>query len=136
MTEKMEIYKCNVCGNIVEIINPGAGELVCCSVPMEHLMEHSNDDDANEKHVPIVTLEGENKTIRVGSIPHPMEKEHYIIFIETVSPDKKYLKRKYLMPAEEPKTELKSPCSYDKFTARELCNIHGLWVKEYNGETN
>ena len=136
MTEKMEIYKCNVCGNIVEIINPGAGELVCCSVPMEHLTEHSNDNDANEKHVPIVTIEGENKTIRVGSIPHPMEKEHYIIFIEAISPDKKYLKRKYLMPSEEPKTELKSACNYDKFIARELCNIHGLWVKEYNGETN
>ncbi len=131
MTEKLEIYKCNVCGNIVEIINPGAGELVCCSVPMEHLEEKSSDEQMQEKHVPIVTIEGENKTIRVGSIAHPMEQNHYIIFIEAISPDKKYLKRKFLYPNEEPKMELKS-CGYDKFLARELCNIHGLWSSEYN----
>ena len=129
--QKLDIFKCNVCGNIVEIINPGSGELVCCSVPMEHLEEHSSDENMQEKHLPIVTLEGENKTIRVGSIPHPMEQNHYIIFIEAISPDKKYLKRKYLMSDEEPKMELKSPCNYDEFIARELCNIHGLWSSSY-----
>ncbi|MCD7740540.1 MAG: desulfoferrodoxin FeS4 iron-binding domain-containing protein [Candidatus Gastranaerophilales bacterium] len=131
MSEKLQIYKCNVCGNIVEIINPGAGQLSCCSIPMEQLEEHSNDDNANEKHVPIVTIEGENKIIRVGSIPHPMEKDHYIIFIEAISPDKKYLKRKYLQPGDEPKMELKQNCNYESFNARELCNIHGLWVSQY-----
>ncbi len=130
MTEKLEIYKCNICGNIVEIINPGAGELVCCSVPMEHLPEHSTDEEMQEKHVPIVTLEGENKIIRVGSIPHPMEDSHYIIFIEAISSDKKYIKRKYLTAGDEPKLELKAPCNYENFTARELCNIHGLWVNK------
>ena len=135
MTEQLELYKCNVCGNIVEIVNAGAGELVCCSVPMEKLEEHSNDDEAQEKHVPIVTVEGENKTIRIGSIPHPMEKEHYIVFIEAISPDKKYLKRKFLYPSEEPKMELKSPCAYNEFMARELCNIHGLWVSDYKQQS-
>lgn len=128
MTEKLQIYKCNVCGNIVEIINPGVGELVCCSVPMEQLEEQSTDKDMQEKHVPIVTLEGEHRTIRVGSIPHPMIENHYIIFIEAISQDKKYLKRKYLFPNEEPKLELKSDCFNMGFIPRELCNIHGLWV--------
>lgn len=130
MTEQLELYKCNVCGNIVEVIHSGAGQLVCCSLPMEQLVEQTNDDENQEKHVPIVKLEGENKTIRVGSIPHPMEKEHYIVFIEAISPDKKYLKRKYLNPSDEPKMELRANCSYDEFSARELCNIHGLWTSE------
>ena len=131
MSEKLEIYKCNVCGSVIEVINSGVGQLVCCSLPMEHLPEHKNDDEFQEKHVPIVTLEGENKTIRVGSIPHPMEEKHYIMIIEAISPDKKYLKRKYLHPQEEPKMDLKHNCKYDNFTARELCNIHGLWVSEH-----
>ena len=131
MSEKLEIYKCNVCGNIVEVIHSGIGQLVCCSLPMEVLQEHKSDDEFQEKHVPIVTLDGENKTIRVGSIPHPMEEHHYITFIEAISPDKKYLKRKYLYPNDEPKMDLRQNCHYDSFTARELCNIHGLWVSEY-----
>ncbi len=130
MTEQLELYKCNVCGNIVEVIHSGAGQLVCCSLPMEQLVEQNNDDENQEKHVPIITLEGENKTIRVGSIPHPMEKEHYIVFVEAISPDKKYLKRKYLNPSDEPKMELRANCRYDEFSARELCNIHGLWTSE------
>ena len=59
-----------------------------------------------------------------------MEKDHYIVFIEVISPDKKYLKRKYLNPGDEPKLDLKPNCSYDEFTARELCNLHGLWVSD------
>ena len=130
MTEKLQLYKCNICGNIVEVIHEGYGSLVCCSLPMELLEEKTTDEQMQEKHVPIVTMEGDNKTIRVGTIPHPMEKEHYIMFIEAISPDKKYLKRKYLTPAEEPKMDLKQCCHYDEFTARELCNLHGLWVSE------
>ena len=127
MPELMQIYKCNVCGNVVEVINAGAGQLVCCNVPMEHLEEKSSDENFQEKHVPIMTLEGTNKTIRVGTIPHPMEKEHYIMFIEAISPDKKYLKRKYLTPQDEPKMEVCTECNYENYSARELCNIHGLW---------
>ncbi len=133
MTEQLQIYKCNICGNIIEVINPGEGELVCCSVPMELLEEQTNDENnVHEKHVPIVTVEGENKTIRVGAITHPMEENHYIVFIEAISPDKKYLKRKFLHPKEEPEMKLRNNCNYDSFTARELCNIHGLWKSKYN----
>ena len=130
MSEKFEIYKCDICGNILEVLSAGVGQLVCCSVPMEQLREHSNDEEYQEKHVPIVTIEGETKTIRVGSIPHPMVEEHYIMFIEAISPDKKYLKRKYLNPQEEPNMNINKNCNYENFTARELCNIHGLWVNE------
>ncbi len=131
MTEKLQLYKCNICGNVVEIINEGYGSLVCCSLPMELLEEKTADEQIQEKHVPIVTMEGDNKTIRVGTIPHPMEKEHYIVFIEAISPDKKYIKRKYLVPNDEPKLDLKSHFKDSDFIARELCNIHGLWSSYY-----
>ena len=130
MTEKLQIYKCNICGNIVEIINPGVGELICCSVPMEQLKEQNQEDSTQEKHVPIIKMESNNKIIRVGTIAHPMEKKHYIVFIEAISSDKKYLKRKYLLPGDEPEMELKN-CNCNSFQARELCNIHGLWTYEY-----
>lgn len=131
MTEKLQLYKCNICGNVVEVIHEGYGSLVCCSLPMELLEEKSTDEQMQEKHVPIVTMEGDNKTIRVGTIPHPMEKEHYIVFIEAISLDKKYLKRKYLYPNEEAKLELKAHFKDSDFIARELCNIHGLWSSYY-----
>lgn len=133
MTEKLQLFKCNICGNIVEVINPGMGQLVCCSVPMCKLEEHFNDEEMQEKHVPVVVMEGENKIIRVGSIEHPMQKEHYIIFIEAISPDKQYLKRKYLTVDDEPKMDIQG-CDYKKFTSRELCNLHGLWSNNYKEE--
>lgn len=134
MTEQLELYKCNVCGNIIEVINGGEGTLVCCSVPMEQLTEHNNDETMKEKHVPVVVMDGDNKIIRVGSVQHPMQKEHYIIFIEAISQDKKYLKRKYLFPEEAPQMDIQK-CDYDKFLARELCNLHGLWINNYNKES-
>lgn len=127
MAERLELYKCNVCGNIVEIIHGGEGTLVCCSLPMEKLKEHNNDEEMKEKHVPVVVMDGDNKIIRVGTIEHPMQKEHYIIFIEAISEDKKYLKRKYLCPEEAPEMDIQK-CDYNKFIARELCNLHGLWT--------
>ena len=129
MTERMAIYKCNVCGNIVEIINPGAGCLVCCGVPMEKMSEKSNDEVAQEKHLPVISYEGDYKTIRVGSIPHPMEEKHYIMFIEAISNDGRYLTRKYLTPNDEPIMDVKINSNED-FNAREYCNIHGLWVSD------
>lgn len=127
MTELMQIYKCNACGNIIEILSPGVGALVCCEKEME-LLQEQTDEMKIEKHKPVITVKGETKTIRVGSIPHPMEEEHYIMFIEAISPDKKYLKRKYLKPHEAAEMEIK--CIHSEITARELCNIHGLWVSD------
>lgn len=125
MTELMQIYKCNICGNIVEVLHPGAGELVCCGEPMK-LYDENTVDASAEKHVPVIEKTEDGKIrIKVGAEPHPMEDVHYIEFIEAISPDKKYLKRKYLHPHEEPVMEFKCDC--DKIIARELCNIHGLW---------
>lgn len=130
MTEHLEIYKCEICGNIIEVLNAGYGTLVCCSQPMQKLEEHKNDETAQEKHVPILTSNNHEKTIRVGSIPHPMENEHYIMFIEALSHDKVWLKRKFLKPGDEP--SLKFSIDGDKMIARELCNIHGLWSNNYD----
>lgn len=130
MTEALEYYKCNVCGNFVEIVLPGEGELVCCSQPMEKVKtQDSSEEMTGEKHVPFIQKTQEGFDIKIGSIPHPMEEQHYIQFIEVHSPDKKHVKRKYLYPNEEPVLKLK--CGCNEIAARELCNIHGLWISEY-----
>ncbi len=130
MTNLMEIYKCEICGNLVEVVYSGYGTLTCCSQPMILMKEHHNNEQAQEKHVPILTKEKDKTIIRVGSLPHPMEPEHYIMFIEAISHDKVWLKRKYLKAGDEP--SLKFGSDGDKMIARELCNIHGLWSKNYD----
>ena len=129
MTEKLELYKCNICKNLVEVVFAGQGELVCCGQPMEKQEEQSRDEVAlSEKHVPFITKIDGGFEIKIGTNLHPMIDEHYIMFIEVHSPDKKYVKRKYFAPNEAPILNLK--CSCDKVIARELCNIHGLWINE------
>ena len=128
MTKKLEIYKCEICGNLVEVLLPGAGELFCCGQAMT-LQVANKTDAATEKHVPFFVKKDDELEIRVGEIPHPMIDEHYITFIEAISEDERYVKRKYLYPGEEPVFTLKG---YDiaKLTAREFCNLHGLWEAE------
>lgn len=126
MTEINELYKCNVCGNIVEIVNKGFGQLVCCSVPMSKIEVQTNEQNLGEKHLPVLVKDENGKfVIRVGEIEHPMEKEHRIMFIEAISKDKKYLKRVYLNSGEKPELDPECKCNY--LDARELCNIHGLF---------
>lgn len=127
MTQKLELYKCSVCGNIVEVVINGEGELVCCGQPMEKMEAKSHGEESvGEKHIPVITNADDGVEIRIGSVPHPMLEEHYIMFIEAISQDKRYVKRKYLFPSEEPVLKLK--CNCDNVVARELCNIHGLWI--------
>ena len=126
MTKKFEIYKCEICGNVVEIVGEGAGQLVCCGKNMNKLCEQNDEEEMQEKHKPVITIEDQRVTIRVGKVPHPMISEHHIEFIEAISLDGKYLKRKYLDIDEAP--ELSCICSSNKMKARELCNIHGLWI--------
>ena len=127
MTKKFEIYKCEICGNVVEIIKEGIGTLVCCGENMR-LLESKTEETMQEKHKPVFEIDGENIKIKVGSIPHPMTKEHHIDFIEAISLDNKYLYRKYLNNEEA--TEFQFSCKTDKMKARELCNLHGLWETE------
>lgn len=122
MAEKMGVYKCNICGNIVEVLHAGGGELVCCGAPMV-LMTENTVDAAKEKHVPVITkVEGGYK-VSVGSVAHPMEEKHYIEWIELIAGDTCY--RQFLKPGAAP--EAFFPVQADKVSAREYCNLHGLW---------
>ena len=122
MTEKLQIYKCEVCGNIVEMLHAGAGQLVCCGQPMK-LFKENTVDAAKEKHVPVIEKTATGIKVTVGSVLHPMEQTHYIEWIEVIADGKAY--RKFLNPGEAPEAtfEIKA----EKVTAREYCNLHGLW---------
>ncbi len=122
MTKKNEVYKCALCGNIVEVLHVGAGELVCCGEGMDLLAENSV-DAAQEKHVPVIEKVANGYKVTVGSVPHPMEEKHYIEFIELIADGKVY--RQDLNPGEAPEAFFCVEAS--EVTAREFCNLHGLW---------
>ncbi len=122
MTKKLQIYKCKVCGNIVEVLHEGAGELVCCGQPMI-LREENTVDAAREKHVPVVEKTTGGVKVKVGSVAHPMEEKHYIEWIEIISDGKVY--RQFLKPGDTP--EATFDIDAQQVTAREYCNLHGLW---------
>ncbi len=122
MTKKLQVYRCNVCGNIVEVLHAGAGQLVCCGQPMELLAEKTV-DTGKEKHVPIIEKIDEGVKVKVGSTPHPMEEKHYIEWIEIIADGKVY--RKFLKLGEVAEVEFKVKA--EKIEAREYCSIHGFW---------
>ncbi len=123
MAEQLEIYKCEKCGNIVEVLFGGDGELVCCEEPMK-LFVANTVDAAKEKHVPVIEkIEGGFK-VKIGSVAHPMEEAHYIQWIEAVADGKAY--RKFLNPGDVPEAEFMIDAA--SITAREYCNVHGLWT--------
>ncbi|MBD3388334.1 MAG: desulfoferrodoxin [Candidatus Altiarchaeales archaeon] len=120
--ERGEVYKCNVCGNIVEVLIVGGGELVCCEKPME-LLEEKTEDEGNEKHVPVIEKTEDGVKVKVGSVPHPMEEKHHIQFIEVHSDG--MIHRRYLKAGDKPEADFILSSEVQK--AREYCNIHGLW---------
>lgn len=121
-----EIYKCDICGYIIEVVIAGGGELVCCGQPME-LLAAKTEDEGMEKHVPVVSIEGDRVKIKVGSVEHPMEETHYIALIEVLG-DGEVIASYKPNPGEKPDAEfcIDNPEGH-KITARELCNVHGLW---------
>lgn len=122
MAEQLQVYKCEACGNIVEVLHGGEGELVCCGKPMV-LIKENTVDAAKEKHVPVIEkIEGGYK-VKVGSVPHPMEEKHYIEWVELIADGKAY--RQFLKPGQTPEAIFKIDAA--KVTAREYCNLHGLW---------
>ena len=130
MTKINDIYKCEVCGNIVEVLHTGAGELVCCNQPM--VLEKPNfEDAAKEKHVPVIEKSDNNLIVKVGAVPHPMESEHYIEWIEATMSDGKTVKT-FLKAGDKPEMKLcdceegKCACG-EVVSARTYCNVHGLW---------
>lgn len=123
MAKLREIYKCNICGNIVEVLHEGVGELVCCGEPME-LLKAKTEDSSVEKHVPYIEKTADGLLVKVGqNQDHPMEEQHYIEWIQVIADGEAY--RKFLKPGDKP--QAKFTISADKITAREYCNIHGLW---------
>jgi superoxide reductase len=122
MAKKLEIYKCMICGNIVEVLHGGAGELVCCGEAMERQDENTV-DAAKEKHVPVIEKIDGGFKVKVGDVAHPMEEKHYIEWIELLADGKAY--RQFLNPGDTPEATFN--IAADSATAREYCNLHGLW---------
>ena len=122
MAKRLDVFKCQLCGHIVELVHDGKGQLVCCNQPMTALTENTV-DAAKEKHVPVIEMTDSGIKVKVGSVAHPMQQEHYIEWIELLADGKAY--RQFLNPGDVP--EALFAVKADKVNARELCNLHGLW---------
>src|SRR5574340_1022438 len=122
MAKQLGIYKCEICGNIVEVLHGGAGELVCCGQPMK-LMTENTFDASKEKHVPVIEKITGGVKVKVGSIAHPMEDKHYVEWIEIIADGKAY--RHFLKPGDVPEAVFAVDAA--QIAAREYCNLHGLW---------
>lgn len=126
MTKENEIYKCEVCGNVISVIYSGGGELVCCEQPMKLQVEKSGIEEGKEKHVPVVEINGNKVKVSVGSVEHPMTQEHYIQLIQILA-DGKVLAGYKPSPGEKPVVEWELENTDANITARAYCNLHGLW---------
>jgi len=123
MAERLEVYKCERCGNIVEVLQGGPGQLVCCGEPMERLSEQTA-DSSTEKHVPVIEETDHGYRVKVGSVPHPMEEKHWIQWIQLICGGRAY--REFLQPGDRPEAVFQTD-HCDDVSAREHCNVHGLW---------
>ncbi len=125
MAERLQIYKCAACGITVEVLDGGSGQMICCGQPMKRLIEQTA-DAATEKHVPVIEkIEGGYK-VKVGSVPHPMEAKHFIKWIELLADGRAC--RQFLEPGGAPEAVFKVRA--ESVSAREFCNVHGLWKGE------
>ena len=122
MAKNLEIYKCEACGNIVEVIHPGGGELVCCGEPMKKMVENTV-DAAKEKHVPVIEKVEGGVKVKVGEVAHPMEEKHYIEWVEIIADGR--ADRQFFCIGEAPEAVFKTDAQ--NLTARGYCNLHGLW---------
>ena len=122
MTQRLQVYKCEVCGNVVEVLHEGVGELVCCGQPMK-LLDEKTADATTEKHVPVIEKIDRGYKVTVGSTLHPMVEEHYIEWIELIADGKAY--RQFLKPGDAPEAVFQADAA--DVSAREYCNVHGLW---------
>lgn len=122
MIARNQVYRCEKCGNIVEVLNAGAGTLVCCGADMTLLVENTV-DASKEKHVPVIERTADGIKVKVGTVPHPMEDKHFIMWIELIADGKVY--RQFLTPGSAPEALFRVAAG--NVTAREYCNLHGLW---------
>ena len=124
MTEKLQVYKCDICGNIVVVLHAGAGTLVCCGQPMTLLAEKTG-GPGSEKHLPVVSISAEGIKVKVGSVEHPMEEGHYIGWVEVIAGGVDHVF--FLSPGDKPEVELPVPVREGTVEVRAFCNKHGLW---------
>jgi superoxide reductase len=124
MAKQFGVYKCETCGNIVEVLIAGKSEPACCGKPMKLFTENST-DGAHEKHVPVVEKTDSGYTVRIGEVPHPMEEKHSIQWIELLADGISYTQ--FLKPGDKP--EAFFPVKASHVSVREYCNLHGLWKK-------
>jgi superoxide reductase len=122
MAERLQVYKCEICGNIVQVLHGGAGELVCCGQPMK-LMAENTVDAAKEKHVPVIEKIDGGFKVKVGDVAHPMEEKHFIEWIEVIADGRSYFQ--FLNPGDAPEATFMLDAA--SVSAREHCNLHGLW---------
>jgi superoxide reductase len=122
MAAVLSVFRCEVCGNMVELVHSGGGTLVCCGQPMKLLAENST-DAAKEKHVPVIEKTPEGYKVTIGSVPHPMEPDHFIEWIELLADGVAY--RAFLKPGDKPEAFFCVKAT--AVAAREYCNKHGLW---------
>jgi superoxide reductase len=125
MTERSAIYKCSQCGDMLEVLHEGTGGFVCCDHPMQLLTENTT-DASTEKHVPVITRVPRGVKVVVGSVAHPMEAKHYIEWIELLAGEQ--VLRQFLHPGQAPEAFFATEAQH--LTAREICNLHGLWRSE------
>ena len=126
MSQQFEIYKCEKCLALIEVLQGGAGNLICCDSPMRHMAEGLS-DGAKEKHVPAAERTATGVKVQVGSVPHPMEEKHFIQWVELLGED--FSCKHFLKPGAAPETEFNCKCQ-GKLTVREYCNLHGHWKSE------
>lgn len=119
--QRGDIYKCNICGHVIEVLNPSAGALVCCGQPMILMKENSDDTAAKEKHVPVI-MGVTSKKVKVGAKKHPMEEKHYIMWIEATC-EEGDVDKVFLKPGMKPEAKFK----FKVKSTRAYCNLHGLW---------
>ncbi len=124
MTEVRQVYKCEICGNMVEVVHKAGGTLVCCGKQMILLSENTT-DAAVEKHVPVMEKLQDAVVVKIGEVEHPMSENHHIEWIEVHTANKVY--RKFLKPGEKPEAVFK--VDEEILFIREYCNLHGLWKK-------
>ncbi len=125
MTKLHNVFKCELCGNVIEVVHAGAPALVCCGQEM-NLLEEKTADSSVEKHVPVVEKVDGGIKVKVGSVPHPMEDKHFIEWIQVIAGNKKYTE--FLNPGKP--AEAFFPINESPITVREFCNLHGLWKNE------
>lgn len=122
MTELMQVYNCNICGNIVEVLHTGQGQLVCCGQPMALAVENTV-DASKEKHVPVIEKDGGKVTVKIGSVAHPMDEKHYIEWVEVIADGQTH--RQFFSPGSKPEAVFELDAS--NLVVRAYCNLHGNW---------